>query len=154
MATTPHILIVGGGIAGLTAAIALRRRGFAPDLVERSASWRAVGAGIVIQPNAMQVLRGLKVGTEIQRAGATPRRFKFFSREGDPLSEIDLVGLWSRVGAGAAIGRGELQKALVLRAAECARCRLGVSVTHLDQRDGHVSVGFSDGRSGDYDLVI
>jgi FAD-dependent urate hydroxylase len=153
MATAQRILIVGGGIAGLTAAIALRRRGFAPELVERSASWRALGAGIVLQPNAMQALRSLDVGTEIQGAGATPRRFKFFSREGDLLSEIDLVGLWSRVGSGAAIGRGELQKALV-RAANGAPGRLGVSVTGLIQREGAVSVGFSDGTSGDYDLVI
>ena len=67
MATAPDILIVGGGIAGLTTAIALRHRGFAPELVERSASWRALGAGIVLQPNAMRVLRGLNVGTDINR---------------------------------------------------------------------------------------
>jgi 2-polyprenyl-6-methoxyphenol hydroxylase-like FAD-dependent oxidoreductase len=44
MATAQRILIVGGGVAGLTAAIALRRRSFAPELVERSASWRALGS--------------------------------------------------------------------------------------------------------------
>jgi 2-polyprenyl-6-methoxyphenol hydroxylase-like FAD-dependent oxidoreductase len=78
MATAQRILIVGGGIAGLTAAIALRQRGFAPELVEKSPSWLALGAGIVLQPNAVQVLRGLSVGTEIETAGATLRRFKYF----------------------------------------------------------------------------
>jgi FAD-dependent urate hydroxylase len=153
MATTPHILIVGGGIAGLKAAIALGQRGFAPELVERSASWRALGAGIVLQPNAMRALRGLDVGADIETAGATLRRFKYFDQGGDRLCEIDLVKLWSGVGSGVGIGRGELQRALV-RAADCARCRLGVSVTHMRQRDGAVSVDFSDGTRADYELVI
>jgi 2-polyprenyl-6-methoxyphenol hydroxylase-like FAD-dependent oxidoreductase len=153
VATAQTILIVGGGIAGLTAAIALRRRGFAPELVERSATWQALGAGIVLQPNAMRVLRGLNVGAEIEKAGATLRRFKYFSQGGERLCQIDLVRLWSRVGSGVGIGRGELQKALV-QAAEGARCRLGVGVTSLRGRDDFVSVGFSDGTTADYELVV
>jgi 2-polyprenyl-6-methoxyphenol hydroxylase-like FAD-dependent oxidoreductase len=137
----------------LTTAIALCRRRFAPELVERSGSWRADGAAIVIQPNAMRVLRSLGVGTDIEKAGVTPRRFKFLSREGDVLCELDLTALWSSVGSGAAVERGELQKAL-LRSVGNARCRLGVWVTSLRQRDGFVSVDFSDRRSGDYELVI
>jgi 2-polyprenyl-6-methoxyphenol hydroxylase-like FAD-dependent oxidoreductase len=126
MARAERILVVGGGIAGLTAAIGLRRRGFAPELVEQSASWRALGAGIVLQPNAMQALSALKVGDAIERAGATLRRFKYFSQGGDRLCEIDLVKLWSRMGSGGVgIGRSELQGALV-NAADGIRYRLGV----------------------------
>jgi 2-polyprenyl-6-methoxyphenol hydroxylase-like FAD-dependent oxidoreductase len=154
MATSLRILIVGGGIAGLTAAIALRRGGFSPDLIERSESWRALGAGIVIQPNAMQVLRTLDVGVEIQRTGSTLRRFRHLDQRGERLCEIDLVKLWNRTGSGVGIGRDELQKALLLRAVDCARCRLGVGLRSLQQRDGLVSVGFSDGTRGDYELVI
>jgi 2-polyprenyl-6-methoxyphenol hydroxylase-like FAD-dependent oxidoreductase len=153
MARIERILIAGGGIAGLTAAIALRRRGFAPELVEQSASWRALGAGIVIQPNAMRLLRSLAVGTEIEEAGAAPRRFKFLSREGDLLCEIDLTDLWSRVGSGVALDRGALQKALV-RAADGAHSRLGVRLTGMRPREEFITVDFSDGESRDYDLVI
>ncbi len=46
MADAGRILIVGGGIAGLSLAIALRRHGAAAELVERSPAWPAVGAGI------------------------------------------------------------------------------------------------------------
>src|SRR5271166_1941757 len=154
MVRAERILIVGGGIAGLTAAIALRGRGFAPELVEQSASWRALGAGIALQPNAMQVLRSLDVGADIEKAGAPLRRFKYFNQGGDLLCEVDLVGLWSRMGlGGVGVGRDQLQKALV-QAADGARCRLGVGLTSLRQCESFVSVSFSDGTTADYELVI
>jgi len=153
MARKERILIVGGGIAGLTAAIALHQRGFAPELVEKAASWRAIGAGIVIQPNAMRLLRELDVASDLEATGAEIRRFQFLNKKGELLSEIDLTELWRSVGSGVAIGRGELQKAL-LRIVDRERCRLDVAVTSLSQREGSVLVGFSDGGAAGYDLVI
>jgi 2-polyprenyl-6-methoxyphenol hydroxylase-like FAD-dependent oxidoreductase len=153
MARKERILIVGGGIAGLTAAIALRRRGFAPELVERAASWRAIGTGIIIQPNAMRLLRELDVANDLETTGAAVRRFQFLNKHGELLSEIDLNELWSGVASGVAIERGELQKAL-LRSVDREHCRVGVGVTSLTQREGSVSIGFSDGGDADYDLAI
>ena len=98
MAKIEHILIVGGGIAGLTAAIALRQRGFSPELIEREPAWQAVGAGIALQPNAMRSLIRLRVGTAVERAGAPLRRFKYCTPQGEILAEIDLVELWKGVG--------------------------------------------------------
>ncbi len=67
MADIERILIVGGGIAGLTVASALHRRGFKPELVERSPTWGtiAVGAGIGVQPNGMRMLHALWVPSSI-----------------------------------------------------------------------------------------
>ena len=64
-----------------------------------------------------------------------------------------MTELWRSVGSGVAIGRGELQKAL-LRIVDRERCRLDVAVTSLSQREGSVLVGFSDGGAAGYDLVI
>ena len=100
MTRNERILIVGGGIAGLTTAIALRRRGFAPELVEQAASWRALGTGIVIQPNAMRLLRELDVASYLEQTGAAVRRFQFLNKSGEVLSEIDLTELWSGVDSG------------------------------------------------------
>ena len=53
--TTTHIAVIGGGIGGLTAAIALRRKGLDARVYERAPALREVGAGIWMPPNAMQV---------------------------------------------------------------------------------------------------
>jgi 2-polyprenyl-6-methoxyphenol hydroxylase-like FAD-dependent oxidoreductase len=94
MAKVERILIVGGGMAGLTAAIALRRHGFNPELIEREPTWQAVGAGIALQPNAMRVLIDIGVGAAVERVGAPLRRFKYCTPQGEVLAEIDLVELW------------------------------------------------------------
>ena len=62
MAEVERILIVGGGIAGLSLAAALHQQGFTPELVERNPSWPAVGAGIHLHANGMRVLRALGLG--------------------------------------------------------------------------------------------
>jgi 2-polyprenyl-6-methoxyphenol hydroxylase-like FAD-dependent oxidoreductase len=138
----------------MTAAVALRRRGFAPGLVERAASFlRAIGTGIIIQPNAMRLLRELDVANDLETTGAAVRRFQFLNKHGELLSEIDLNELWSGVASGVAIERGELQKAL-LRSVDREHCRVGIGATSLTQHEGSVSIGFSDGGNADYDLVI
>jgi 2-polyprenyl-6-methoxyphenol hydroxylase-like FAD-dependent oxidoreductase len=147
-----RILIVGGGIAGLTAAIAMRARGFEPELVERAPAWRTVGLGITLQPNAIRLLRELGVAAEIERAGAVVRRFRYLTHEGNVLAEIDLAQLWGS-DHGITLERGALQNAL-LSALAGARTRLGVAVTSLRNGGARVSVEFSDGGRGDYDLVV
>ena len=96
MTNKEHVLIVGGGIAGLSLAIALRRLGLEADLVERSASWEPIGAGIAVQPNAMRVLNRLGVGAAVRRAGARIRRWLFRDPLGEVLCEIPLEPLWGK----------------------------------------------------------
>lgn len=57
--STPSIIIVGAGIAGLTCALALQQRGLRPLVLEQSAQLLEVGAGLQISPNASSVLREL-----------------------------------------------------------------------------------------------
>jgi salicylate hydroxylase len=74
MGETGRILIVGGGIAGLSLAIALRRRGTAAELVERSPAWPAVGAGIALHANAVRALRALGLGAAMACTVTRPIR--------------------------------------------------------------------------------
>src|ERR1700722_4187182 len=133
MAKVERILNVGGGIAGLTAAIALRQHGFSPELIEREPAWRAAGAGIALQPNAMRLLQAFGVGMAVERAGAPLQRFKYCTSQGEVLAEIDLAELWKDVGRGAGVERTKLQEAL-LGELKGAHCRLGAWITTLDRR--------------------
>ena len=91
MANIARILIAGGGIAGLSLATALRRQGFAAELVERSKGWPAIGAGINLPANGIRALRALGVGEAVEQAGAVIRRWGFFDQQGEMLCDTDLV---------------------------------------------------------------
>jgi FAD-dependent urate hydroxylase len=152
MAEIETVLIVGGGIAGLTLGRALYRRGFTPEIVERSTAWRAEGGGIAVQANGMRILRALGLDAAVERAGARIRRWSFCDQTGAILSESDLEALWDGVGPCIGIERTRLQQILV-DGVEGVPCRLGIWVRSLTQCGDHVSVAFSDGSSGNYDLV-
>ena len=153
MAKIETILVVGGGVAGLTTAAALHRHGFTTDLVERQQSWHALGAGFLVQANGMRMLRSLGLAAGVEDAGAVVRRWQFHDEQGEVLSETDLEALWGDVGPCIGIERSKLQRAL-LPGVGNLRCRLGTSVISVVQDDCRVLVGFSDGSTEDYDLVV
>ena len=153
MANVERILIVGGGIAGLTLATALHRHGFEAELVERSTVWHAIGAGILLHANGMRMLRALGVGEAVEQAGSVVRRWGFFDQQGEVLCNTDLEELWGEVGPCIGIERPRLQQALLAGAA-AVPCWLGTSVTSLTQDEHRVCVGFSDGEAREYGLVV
>jgi len=153
MSHVERILVVGGGIAGLTLATALHQRGFTADLIEHSPFWQAVGAGIAVQPNGIRILRALGLGPAIEQAGTVIRRWDFCDQQGEVLCETDLEGLWGDVGPFIGIARTRLQQVLLAGAA-AVPARLDTSIISLTQDEHRVSVEFSDGSAGDYDLVV
>ena len=70
----PRAVVIGAGIGGLTAAIALKQTGWDVEVYERAPELREAGAGITLWTNAVKVLRKLGVGDEIEKASATIRR--------------------------------------------------------------------------------
>jgi FAD-dependent urate hydroxylase len=153
MAKIETILVVGGGVAGLTTAAALHQRGFTTELVERQQTWPALGAGFLVHANGMRMLFSLGLAAGVEDSGAVVRRWQFCDDQGDLLAETDLEALWGDVGPCVGIERPKLQRALLPGVANL-RCRLGTSAISVEQRDRRVSVGFSDGSTGDYDLVV
>jgi 2-polyprenyl-6-methoxyphenol hydroxylase-like FAD-dependent oxidoreductase len=148
---TKRVLIVGGGIAGLSLNLALREGPWHVELVERGTGWDQPGAGLAVQPNAMRALRCLGVGAAFEAAGAVIGRFGYYDQHGAPLCDIDLGGLWSSVGTFVGISRAALHD--VLRSGP-GRCRLGTAVTGVTQDERSVSVSFGDGTVAGYDLVV
>jgi 2-polyprenyl-6-methoxyphenol hydroxylase-like FAD-dependent oxidoreductase len=146
------VLIVGGGIAGLSLNLALREGPWQVDLVERGTGWDQPGAGLAVQPNAMRALRSLGVAAAVERAGAVISRFGYYDQHGDPLCDIDLSGLWSAVGPFVGITRVALHD--VLRSG-LGRHRMGTAVTAVTQQDGRrVLASFGDASTAEYDLVV
>jgi 2-polyprenyl-6-methoxyphenol hydroxylase-like FAD-dependent oxidoreductase len=149
---TKRILIVGGGIAGLSLNLALRDRGWDVELVERSAAADPLGAGLAVQPNAMWALRRLGVAAAVEQAGTVISRFQYRDRSGAMLCDVDLAPLWAGVGPFVGVTRSALHDAL-----RCGAdgCRTGTAVTAVSEHDGQMWVTFDDQRSdGPYDLVV
>jgi salicylate hydroxylase len=61
------VVVAGGGIAGMATALLPAKAGASVTLVERVAAPEAVGAGLLLQPNGLAVLRGLGLGVELER---------------------------------------------------------------------------------------
>ena len=153
MADVERILIVGGGIAGLTLAAALHQQGFIVELVERNPTWHAAGAGFLVQANGMRVLHALGLGAAIEQAGAVVRRWDFCDEQGEVLCTTDLKALWSDAGPCVGIERTKLQQVL-LPGIAVVPCRLGTSIMSLDQDNQRVSATFTDSSACEYDLVV
>jgi salicylate hydroxylase len=97
METTPHVLnsrsivVCGGGIGGLAAALALARRGAAVRVLERAPEFGEVGAGIQLAPNASRMLDRLGVLERIAQTAVYPERIVWMDAEsGEQLTALDL----------------------------------------------------------------
>lgn len=89
--SVPHILIAGAGIGGLTAAIALARRGFAVTVAEKRTGFGETGAGIQVTPNAGRVLDALDLRLPLKRAAVTSERLVIRRwRDGRQLAEMPM----------------------------------------------------------------
>jgi 2-polyprenyl-6-methoxyphenol hydroxylase-like FAD-dependent oxidoreductase len=148
-----RILIVGGGIAGLAMARACRQADLDCEIAERTPTWTSVGAGIYLPGNGVAALRRLGLAEPVIAAGAVVERRRIFDDRGRRLIDFDEAGLWRDVAPPIALPRRDLHRVLV-DAAAGVPIRFGVSVTSVDDLSDAVRVGFDDGSSGAYDLVI
>lgn len=156
MTTIRHVLIVGGGIAGMSLAIRLQQQGIQTEIVERKTDWTVLGVGIILQGPAIRALQ--KVGildrclqkgfgsNELQIGGAHGHVFARF-----PQPQLAGPEYPATIG----ILRPALHSILVDASREAGvHIRLGISVAALMQDADAVKVEFTDGTQGSYDLVV
>jgi 2-polyprenyl-6-methoxyphenol hydroxylase-like FAD-dependent oxidoreductase len=148
-----RVLIVGAGIAGLSLAIALKRQGLNPEIVERQAAWPAYGAGIYLVGNAMRALRAMNLADPVLRQGALIRTQTLLDDRGRKLATIDTESVWASCGPCVGIRRADLQGILV-EALGTAQLHVSTTVVALEQRETLVAAQFSNSTEGLYDLIV
>src|SRR6185369_15094742 len=82
------ILIIGAGIGGLTAAIALRQAGFNVEVFERAPELKEVGAGIGLSPNAIRVFKNLGLTQAIADCGTVIEAAISYNSRGDQIGRV------------------------------------------------------------------
>jgi len=156
MAAVQKVLIIGGGFAGMSAAILLRRAAIDVDLVEIDAGWRSYGAGITINGASLRALGVVGVLRDVVVQGYCADSVALCAADGRQLALLPTPRLaGSDVPGGGGIMRPILARILAeaTRAAG-ARVRLGCSFTQIVVRDDEVEVRFTDHTTARYDLVI
>ena len=150
-----NILVIGAGIGGLTAAIALGRRGFRVHMIECDPNWSVYGVGIIQQSNVIRAMHVLGILQDYLDAGVGFDHVDIFAPDGRRLARVPSPKLVPEHPANVGIGRRALQRFLARRAREAgATVRLGIEAARLDDDGDGVSVQFSDGSTARYDLVI
>jgi salicylate hydroxylase len=81
-----QIAIVGGGIGGLTAALALRARGLHVTVFEQSSRLREIGAGVSVHPNAALLLQRISLTDGIKKIGSAITGLLLRTSLGEPIN--------------------------------------------------------------------
>jgi 2-polyprenyl-6-methoxyphenol hydroxylase-like FAD-dependent oxidoreductase len=149
-------LIVGGGIGGLCAAIAMRRKGIEVDIVEINPKWSVYGVGIIQQANVVRAMAQLGVSAEFLASGFGFNNVELYGPQGQILARIPgnrLAG--EDYPAMLGIGRPALHEVLGSSAKRLgATIRLGVTIDRVEQDAEGVTVTCTDGVAGRYDLLV
>ena len=156
VAKVQSVLIVGGGIGGMSCALELRKLGIAVELIDIDPDWRALGAGITITGPTLRAFKYLGVMDEIIKQGATWGGAKVFAADGVTLlEEMTFPPVEADVPPTGGIMRPVLHKILSERVlAAGTKVRLGLTVTDILENDQHVKVKFSDGAEATYDMMV
>lgn len=149
-------VIIGGGIGGLCAGIALRRAGLGVAVYEGTAELREVGAGLSLWPNALAALDRLGLGAIAANLG-TPDLHggSIVTPSGRTLVEASMASIVARFGAPiVVVHRAEFQAALA-DALGRQHLHLGARLAHLARgADGRATAHFADGRAATGDILI
>lgn len=148
-------LIVGGGVAGLAAAIALGQRGYTTEIIEKDPGWSVSGIGLVQQANVVRAVAELGIIEDYLEGGFGFDHVEIYTPDDELAAKVRQERLVADYPAQVGISRPALQKLLAKHAiAAGAAIRFGVTVTKMDDDGSGVVIEFSDDTSRRYDFVI
>ncbi len=143
-----QVAIIGGGIGGLVAGIALRKAGVDVTIYERAPAFGEVGAGISMSPNAVLGLNSLGLGVTIRSLADQPlEQNQHHAHTGELLLSIDRRGTEEKYGAPyLQLHRADLM-AMLLSAFDPENCRMGHELVEIDSRTDGVTLTFATGET-------
>ncbi|WP_242920942.1 FAD-dependent monooxygenase [Pontibacter liquoris] len=147
-------IIIGGGIGGLCAAIALQQQQITTTVYEVAPELKPVGAGVGLAANAIQGLQRLGVAEEVVARGKQLTSLVMFDAAGKVISNMDTQPLSSKYGINNfVIHRADLH-AVLHQHLQPGTLVLNKRCQRIDQQNGQVTVTFTDGTQATADLLI
>lgn len=148
------VLIVGGGISGLSAALALQKIGIEAEIAEKQLEWDVYGVGIIQPPNALRALNEIGLAGACMEQGTSYPGFDYYTGTGHFMFYGPSPTIPGYPGVNG-ISRKKLHHILIDAVQENGtKIYMGTSVNHLENQADGVKVELSNGMTSTYDLVI
>ncbi len=148
-----NVVIIGAGIGGLTAGIALQQAGFTVEIYDRVRELRPAGAGISLWSNGVKVMNALGLGEQMAAIGGQMNQMQYRTKTGELLNDIDLLPLIETVGQRPyPVARRDLQ-AMLLKAFQ-GEVHLEHRCIGVEQDETQAIALFENGHRATGDLVI
>lgn len=150
-----NFAIIGGGIGGLTLAVALHRKGIAAKVFESAPSFKPIGAGLGLAANAVKAYVDIGIDQEVVGAGKKLKRAYVKDHRGNTITQTDIEELTLRFGVlnSFTIHRADLHEVLADQLAP-GTLTFGKSVVDVHQDSTGVTLTFSDGLKQQAEYVI
>ncbi len=148
-----NVVIIGAGIGGLTAGIALQQAGYRVEIYDRVSQLRPAGAGISMWSNGVKVMNRLGLGDRIAKIGGQMDLMQYRTLKDELLSDIDLHPLIEEVGQRPyPVSRTDLQQLLLQSFS--GKVTLNAKCVGVEQDQQSATAIFEDGTRVTGDLVI
>jgi FAD-dependent urate hydroxylase len=147
-------IIIGSGMAGLAAGIAMRQAGYEVEIYEKTKKLRPAGAGISLWSNGIKVLNKLGLGKEVAAIGGEMNRMEYRNHHGEVLNNVNLMPLVEQVGQRPyPVSRTDLQQMMLTAFGE-ADVHMGMRCVEVKQDADSATAIFEDGSITTGNLII
>ena len=149
-----NISIIGGGITGLTTALALHKTGIPSKVYEQADTLNEIGAGVWLQPNAVQILQWLGIEESVKKEGCMLKKMEITYPDLQPVKKINRAVVEDKFGNQTiAIHRGKLQRILYERCTESGLIELGMQYFNHEINHDSIQVHFKN-KSIQTDIIL
>ncbi|MBP2436474.1 FAD-dependent urate hydroxylase HpxO [Microbacterium amylolyticum] len=150
-----RVIIIGAGVGGTSAGIALQRLGHDVTIYDRIHENKPVGAALSLWSNGVKVLNWLGLADEVARLGGLMDRMAYYDgHTGETMTQFSLSPVTEKTGQRPyPVARADLQQ-LLIDTFGMDRIHLGRKMVRIDQDSSGATVTFDDGETATADIVI